>query len=137
MTDETPKKRGNPNIPPGPGRPKGVPNKINGLLKDAIVKAAELAGGEPNEETKYPGGLVGFLYVQALKAENGPFMTLLGKVLPMQLTGANGDPLIDVKSAMADYLGSLTNEQLALFEAASAALATAVNSDGDDPEGEG
>ena len=29
---------------PGPGRPKGVPNKATALLKDAILKAAETAG---------------------------------------------------------------------------------------------
>ena len=34
---------------PGPGRPKGVPNKTTALLKDAVLKAAETAGGgEPD-----------------------------------------------------------------------------------------
>lgn len=61
---------------PGPGRPKGVPNKANALLKDAIIQAAEQAGGE--------GGLIGYLQLQA--SENpGPFMALLGKVLPTQM----------------------------------------------------
>ena len=33
---------------PGPGRPKGVPNKATALLKDAILKAAEpLAAASP------------------------------------------------------------------------------------------
>ena len=29
---------------PGPGRKPGIPNKANGLLKDAIIQAAEGAG---------------------------------------------------------------------------------------------
>jgi hypothetical protein len=29
---------------PGPGRPKGLPNKTTALLKDAILKAASVAG---------------------------------------------------------------------------------------------
>ena len=62
----------------GPGRPKGSPNKMPALLKDAVLKAADSAGG--------PEGLVGYLTTQAI--ENPvPFMTLLGKILPMQGAG--------------------------------------------------
>ena len=68
--------------PPGPGRPKGSQNKTTTLLKDAILKAAELAGGRE--------GLVGYLQKQA-EENPGPFMALLGKVLPMQVTGPD-DP---------------------------------------------
>ena len=68
----------------GPGRPKGSPNKMPALLKDAVLKAADSAGG--------PEGLVGYLTTQAI--ENPvPFMTLLGKILPMQVTGESGGPL--------------------------------------------
>lgn len=69
---------------PGPGRPKGIPNKTTTLLKEAILEAAALAGGE--------GGLVGYL---ALQASENPqsFIPLLGKVLPMQVTGEGGGPL--------------------------------------------
>ncbi len=70
--------------PPGPGRPKGVPNKTTTLLKDAILKAAAGAGGRE--------GLVGYLTEQA-KDNPGPFMALLGKVLPLQVTGENGGPI--------------------------------------------
>jgi len=64
------------------GRPKGVPNKTTQLLKDAILQAAQDAGGE--------GGMVGYLTLQA-QENPGPFMSLLGKVLPMQLeTGEGG-----------------------------------------------
>jgi len=54
------------------------------LLKDAIFKAAADAGGKD--------GLIGYLSVQA-KDNPGPFMALLGKVLPLQVTGADGGAL--------------------------------------------
>jgi hypothetical protein len=66
------------------GRAKGTPNKTTALLKDAILQAAEGAGGKE--------GLVGYLTAQA-EANPGPFLTLLGKVLPMQVTGADGGPI--------------------------------------------
>ena len=69
----------------GPGRPKGMPNKTTALLKDAILQAAEAAGGE--------GGVVGYLTLQA--TENpGPFMALLGKVLPTQVIGDADNPVL-------------------------------------------
>lgn len=73
------------NIPPkSPGRPKGSPNKTTKLLKDAILEAARQAGGK--EE------LVGYLKLQAVE-NPGPFLALLGKVLPMQVTGDDGGAL--------------------------------------------
>lgn len=65
-------------MPVSPGRPKGVPNKATALLKDAILIAAERAG---------EGDLAAYLHAQAI-ANPGPFMALLGKVLPMQVTGS-------------------------------------------------
>lgn len=64
------------------GRAKGTPNKTTALLKDAILKAAEKAGGKE--------GLVGYLKAQA-EDNPGPFLALLGKVLPMQVTGEGGE----------------------------------------------
>jgi len=66
----------------GKGRPKGSQNKTTALLKDAILKAADQAGGE--------GGMVGYLTQQA-EENPGPFMALLGKVLPMQVEGSGKD----------------------------------------------
>ena len=66
------------------GRPKGVPNKTTALLKDAILKAAENAGGKD--------GLIGYLTTQAA-ANPAPFLALLGKVLPMQVTGEDGEAI--------------------------------------------
>ncbi len=59
-------------MPVSPGRPKGVPNKLNMLLKDAILMAAQGA---------HKDGMVGYLQQQA-NENPGPFLTLLGKVLP-------------------------------------------------------
>ena len=73
-------KRTPPNA--GKGRPKGSQNKTTALLKDAILKAADQAGGE--------GGMVGYLTQQA-EENPGPFMALLGKVLPMQVEGSGKD----------------------------------------------
>ncbi len=69
---------------PGPGRKKGVPNRTTTLLKDAIMLAATQAGGK--------GKLVGYLKAQAIE-NPGPFMSLLGKVMPLQVTGEGGGPL--------------------------------------------
>jgi hypothetical protein len=63
-----------------------VPNRTTTLLKDAILLAAENAGDGGK------GGLVGYLTKQA-KENPAPFMALLGKVLPTQLTGENGGPI--------------------------------------------
>ena len=65
------------------GRKKGTPNKTTALLKDAILKAASLA---------HEDGLVGYLKYQAT-LNPGPFMALLGKILPTQMTNEDGGPL--------------------------------------------
>ena len=84
---DKPVKKTKSNLPgAGPGRPKGSVNKTTALLKDAILQAAEAAGGGED-------GLVTYLTDQA-KANPGPFMALLGKVLPLQLTGANGEAIV-------------------------------------------
>lgn len=67
----------------GKGRKKGVPNKITANLKEAILEAAKLAGGD--------GGTVAYLRMQA-GLNPGPFMALLGKVLPIQMQGDEDHP---------------------------------------------
>lgn len=72
----------------GKGRVKGTPNKTTALLKDAIIKAAEAAGANGSGED----GLIGYCTFLA-KDEPKAFAQLLGKVLPMQITGEDDGPL--------------------------------------------
>ena len=73
---------------PGPGRKLGIPNRANGLLKDAIIQAAEAAGGE--------GGMVAYLTKQA-KAHPVAFLGLIGRVLPLQVQDRGARPQIIVE----------------------------------------
>ena len=59
----------------GKGRPKGSSNKVTAALKDMILKALDEA---------HPEGTVAYLKSQA-SANPVAFMTLVGKVLPLQV----------------------------------------------------
>ena len=74
---------------PGPGRKPGIPNKANGLLKDAIIQAAEAAGGE--------GGMVAYLTKQA-NTHPAAFLALIGRVLPLQVQDreASGKIIVEI-----------------------------------------
>jgi len=72
----------------GRGRVKGTPNKTTAALKDAILQAAGIVG----EDGQGKGGLTGYL-VKVAKEDIKAFSGLLGKVLPMQVTGEDGGPL--------------------------------------------
>ncbi len=74
--------------PKSPGRPKGSPNKVTSLLKDATIKAAENAGNKAGDD-----GLVSYLEDQAINNPS-PFLALLGKVLPMQMVNEDGAPVV-------------------------------------------
>jgi hypothetical protein len=65
---------------PGPGRKKGVPNKNTALIRDMIAQALDEAGG------------VEYL-TSVAQSHPAPFLALVGKVLPVQLTGADGGPI--------------------------------------------
>jgi hypothetical protein len=60
------------------GRQKGVPNKVTGALKDMILGALNEAGG------------MDYLVEQA-DANPTAFLTLVGKVLPLQVSGPGPD----------------------------------------------
>lgn len=65
---------------PGPGRPKGSLNRENKQLREMILQALERNGG------------VDYLAVQAQKNPKA-FLALLGRVLPLQVTGEGGGPV--------------------------------------------
>ena len=70
------------------GRQKGTPNKTTGALKEAILRAAEAVG----EDTRGKGGLEGYLR-RVAKEDVKAFSALLGKVLPLQVTGDSTNPV--------------------------------------------
>jgi hypothetical protein len=85
----------------GPGRPKGLQNKTTTLLKDAILKAATTAGN---------GDMATYLAQQA-KDNPGPFMALLGKVLPMQIDGSVTHEAGDTIAALMAEINGLTRSK--------------------------
>jgi hypothetical protein len=73
----------------GPGRPKGVPNKITLSVKEAIERAFERVGG--------------ISYLERV-AHSDPrtFCALLSKLLPTKLANADGSPILMALSALTD-----------------------------------
>lgn len=80
---------------PNQGRPPGQPNKDTALIRDMIAQALEQVGG------------VEYL-ASVATSHPGPFLALVGKVMPVQVTGANGGP-IEVRN--------MTDSQLAIIAA--------------------
>jgi hypothetical protein len=68
-------------LPKTGGRKRGTPNKTTAMLKDMIKTALSNLGG------------VEYLKEQAQK-NPAAFLTLLGKVLPLQVTGDDAAPLV-------------------------------------------
>lgn len=63
------------------GRQKGSPNKMTKQLKDTILQALDESGG------------VEYLKQTAID-HPAAFLTLIGKVLPLQVTGEGGGALV-------------------------------------------
>jgi len=65
----------------GMGRPAGSKNKLPAQLKEMILTALDKAGGAK--------------YLEAQAKDNpGPFLALLGKVLPTTLAGDPSSPIV-------------------------------------------
>jgi hypothetical protein len=77
------KPHGRKGMPKTGGRKAGTPNKVSRVLKDDIIAAAQAAGGGGAD------GVRKYLQGQA-RANPGAFMSLLGKVLPLQVEGGIG-----------------------------------------------
>lgn len=69
----------------GAGRPVGANGKINKLIREAVLEAADNVGSDG----KGKGGMVGYLEKRALDQPQA-FMGLLGRAMPMQVEG-NGE----------------------------------------------
>ena len=67
-------------MPPGPGRPKGIPNKTTLSVKQALVDAFDLMGGVP-------------ALVKWARTNQSEFYKLWCRLLPVQVTGAEGGPI--------------------------------------------
>ena len=63
-----------------PGKPKGAKNKDAALIRDMVATALSQAGG------------VDYL-ARIAESHPAPFLGLVGKVLPIQVTGKDGDSL--------------------------------------------
>src|SRR5260221_11311512 len=75
----------------GGGSRKGKPNKLTAALKDMVLSALHEAGGVE--------------YLKRMADENpAAFMTLFGKVLPLQLAG--GPKAEAIQISVVDYAGS-------------------------------
>ena len=86
------------NLPPGPGRPKGVPNKVTTAVKEMVVQALDELGG------------VEYLKKQA-KENPTAFMTLVGKIIPTQIAGDPENPLKVIERIERVIVGTEPHEQ--------------------------
>ncbi len=81
----------------GQGRPKGSRNKITAALKDMVLAALNDVGGQE--------------YLAARAHDNpAAFLQLLGKILPMQVSGEGGGPVVIQVVSYADTEPSPNHE---------------------------
>lgn len=76
----------------GKGRVKGVPNKVTREVKTMVLQALDKAGG------------VAYLERCARDPKlAGAFLTLVGKVIPLQVTGPGGGPVQTVSMTPGEF----------------------------------
>jgi hypothetical protein len=76
VVEKQPKKSGRGGARPGGGRPKGSLDKGNALIREMIAQALDEAGG------------VAYL-VETAKTHQAAFLSLIGKVMPVQIEGGD------------------------------------------------
>ncbi len=76
--------RGNPNIKPGPGRPKGSQNRLGKEAKEVIATAGDLLGGTMR--------LVAWVKEDPLN-ERAFWATIYPKLIPVTVAGDPDSPL--------------------------------------------
>jgi hypothetical protein len=90
---ESKKSKGRGGARPGAGRPKGSLDKGNALIREMIVEALD--------------GVGGVQYLQDVAKSHPPaFLSLIGKVMPVQLAGDGGGPVVQrIEFAIVDAQG--------------------------------
>lgn len=83
MNSEKQSKNSKGGARPGAGRPKGSLDKGNALIRDLACQALDKVGG------------VDYL-ARVAESHPGPFLSLLGRILPVQVTGDGGGPIESV-----------------------------------------
>ncbi len=78
----------------GGGSRKGVPNKVTADLREMIKGALDAVGGQR--------------YLEKQASDNPTaFLTLVGKTLPKELTGAGGSALFPFSNITRDFVKSV------------------------------
>lgn len=86
---ESKKSNGRGGARPGAGRPKGSLDKGNAAIREMIVDALN--------------GVGGVAYLQSVaQSHPGPFLSLIGKVLPMQIEGGDADKPLNLNVTFKD-----------------------------------
>lgn len=77
---------------PGPGRPKGVPNKVNKAVRELVVEALNEIGGKD-------------WLVTLARDDPKTFCALIGRVIPLQVDG-NLDSTVTFKTVYEEKRGT-------------------------------
>ena len=97
-----PFKKGEPR-PPNAGRRKGTPNRSTKALRDALLSAADRAGGVDGKGN--PKGVEGYL-LNLAQDDPKTFAQLLGRILPTESKVENTGPTVVLK----DFTGGKGKE---------------------------
>ena len=83
------------------GRKRGTPNRTSALLKDAVLRAAEIQGNIIDKDKELPG-LVKYLTFIS-REHPAQFCTLLNRVMPSQIGGVTDeDDEINIQIVFSD-----------------------------------
>lgn len=84
LVKKTAKNKGNPNLGPGPGRPKGSQNKVTKAIKEAAIGALNAGAGAQA------------FFIERKKNSPDAFMGFLKGIVPLDVTVGDpeGNPLV-------------------------------------------
>jgi hypothetical protein len=123
-------------FPGAGGSRKGRPNKRQSDIKRMVTTALNMAGsdiigGRPYDDDGNPAGVY-YLHQQA-RQNPAPFLTLVGKVLPLQIAGDADNPLaVSVVSFAQAAQAALAEGEVETIEATDYSVIAADVGDSDD-----